>query len=248
MRSRISGGMTTGWAKTTNCILLPMISMVSILPCLLLLLALHLPNLLLHKNMFSKYFTLVALCGLSYHLINLPTSLARCLIPDHSSLSHHICTSALHFISFSARLGLLFMTIVRLVSLNKRNFNTKREKLVFMLVVPIILVIGLVCSGVATYLEVAHGKGWGVFEVAQFSIVDVLVSLLIICASLANLRRLQKSQKTESVQNINRWVQRLWATFTFKCWELSLASVLLVICCGGWVASVQLTLISAHYM
>ena len=96
------------------------------------------------------------------------------------------------------------MTIVRLVSLNKKNFNTKREKLVFMLVVPIILVLGLVCSGVATYLEVAHGNGWGVFEVAQFSIVDVLVSLLIICASLANLRRLQKSQKTASVQNINR--------------------------------------------
>ena len=128
--------MTKGWAKTTNCILLPMISMVSILPCLLLLLVLHLPNLLLHKNMFSKYFTLVALCGLSYHLINLPTSLARCLILDHSSLSHHICTSALHFISFSARLGLLFMTIVRLVSLNKKNFDTKREKLVFLLVVP----------------------------------------------------------------------------------------------------------------
>ena len=126
MRGRISSGMTTGWAKTTNCILLPMISMVSILPCFLLLLVLHLPNLLLHKNMFSKYFTLVALCGLSYHLINLPTSLARCLIPDHSSLSHHISTSALHFISFSARLGLLFMTIVRLVSLNKKNFNTKK--------------------------------------------------------------------------------------------------------------------------
>ena len=171
MRGRISSGMTTGWAKTTNCILLPMISMVSILPCLLLLLVLHLPNLLLHKNMFSKYFTLVALCGLSYHLINLPTSLARCLIPDQSSLSHHICTSALHFISFSARLGLLFMTIVRLVSLNKKNFNTKREKLVFMLVVPVILVLGLVCSGVATYLEVAHGKGWGVFEVADLPAV-----------------------------------------------------------------------------
>ena len=91
----------------------------------------------------------------------------------------------------------------------KKNFNTKREKLVFMLVVPIILVIGLSCSGVATYLEVAHGKGWGVFEVAQFSIVHVLVSVLIICASLANLRRLQKSQKTASVQNLNRWVKRV---------------------------------------
>ena len=63
------------------------------------------------------------------------------------------------------------MTVVRLVSLNKRNFNIKRERVVFMVVVPVILVLGLVCSGVATYLEVAHGKGWGVFEVADLPAV-----------------------------------------------------------------------------
>ena len=192
--------MTTGWARTHTCILSPLISGLSILPCLLLFLTLHLPHLLVHRNMFSKYFSMVAVCGLSYHLINLPTSLLICLNPNTSKILLLICTVALNTIAFCARLGLLFMTVVRLVSLNKKNFNMKRERLVFMVVVPLILVLGVACTAGAAHLEHLHGDGWGVWEVAQFSIVDVLISIIIICASIANLRRLWRFQNKTGEQ------------------------------------------------
>ena len=194
--------MSTSWARTHTCFLSPIISGISILPCLMLLLTLHLPHLLVHRNMFSKYFTMVAASGLSYHLINLPTSLFFCFNYNRSKLIP--CTIGLHAIAFSARLGLLFMTVVRLVSLNKRNFNIKRERVVFMVVVPFILVSGVACSAVAAHLEHVHGKGWGVWEVAQFSIVDVLISTLIICVSVANLKRLRKKQPGQQIGRLWR--------------------------------------------
>ena len=198
--------MTTGWAQTHTCILSPLISGLSIIPCLLLLLTLHLPHLLVHRNMFSKYFSMIAACGLSYHLINLPTTLLICLNPNRSKLLLLLCTTALNTFAFCARLGLLFMTVVRLVSLNQKNFDMKRERVVFMVVVPVILVSGVACTAVAAHLEMVHGEGWGVWEGAQFSIVDVLISILIICASVANLKRLRMfRKKPSSAQQFGRW-------------------------------------------
>ena len=198
--------MTTGWARTHTCILSPLVSGLSILPCLLLFLTLHLPRLLVHRNMFSKYFSMVAACGLSYHLINLPTSLLICLNPHMSKILLLICTAALNTVAFCARLGLLFMTVVRLVSLNKKNFNMKRERVVFVVVVPLIFVSGVASTAVAAHLELLHGEGWGVWEVAQFSIVDVLISIIIICASVANLKRLRRFRKRTGEQ-VGRWGQ-----------------------------------------